>query len=302
MLANVHIDEDREVAVEKANQLTGTIVYTDGSGLDGEVGAAAVMMKNGVVLKTLRYHLGSDTEHMVYEAEAVAVTLALHMLVGMKKKLKKVTIGTDNQAVLMGMSNQKPKPGHHLMDKIHDSLEDFQVTQTRLRGERVEGYRKGTGGTRIEDGSLDWKEWHLKVECKVNLVWTPGHEDIDGNEQADQAAKDAASGQSSEAEDLPPFLRRKSLPVSISATRQLLKKKIKAQWQAEWKTSKRYAGSNEIDASIPSDNFLHIIDQLRRNQASILIQLRTGHIPLNAVLHCIKRSETADCPRCKNGI
>ena len=71
---------------------------------------------------------------------------------------------------------------------------------------------------------------------------------------------------------------------------------------AEWKSSKRYAGSNAIDATLPSDNYLHIIDQLRRNQASLLTQLRTGHIPLNAVLHRIERSETADCPHCKDGI
>ena len=145
-------------------------------------------------------------------------------------------------------------------------------------------------------------EWRLKEACKVNLIWTPGHEDIDGNERADGAAKAAASGQTSDVKDLPPFLRGKPLPVSVSATRQLLKKRIKAQWQTEWKASKRYAGSNESDASLPSDNFLHIIGQLRRNQASLLTQLRTGHIPLNAILHWIKKSGTAECPHCKNGI
>ena len=60
--------------------------------------------------------------------------------------------------------------------------------------------------------------------------------------------------------------------------------------------------SNEIGSSLPSNDFLHIIDQLRHNQASVLIQLRTGHIPLNVILHRIKRSDTPDCPYCKNGI
>jgi len=70
----------------------------------------------------------------------------------------------------------------------------------------------------------------------------------------------------------------------------------------EWETSKRHNASNKIDASLPSDNYLHIADQLRRNQASLLIQLRTGHIPLNVILHQVKRSDTPDCPHCKNGI
>jgi len=149
---------------------------------------------------------------------------------------------------------------------------------------------------------MGWKEWRLDTMCEVEFVWTPGHEDIDGNEQADEAAKSAAMGETSETENLPVFLRRKPLPVSISATRQLLKKKMKDRWQIEWKSSPRFPNSAEIDPSLPSDDFLHIIDQLQRNQASVLIQLRTGHIPLNVVLHRIKRSETSDCPHCKNGI
>ena len=207
MLPDVHIDEDREVAVREANRLTGTVIYTDGSGHDKGVGAAAVMMRDGVEIKSLQYHLGPDTDHTVYEAEAVAVLLALHMLTGLKRKLKKVTIGMDNQAVLMGMANQKSKPGHYLMDKIHDALEDFQVTQSRNRGKRIEGYKKGTGRMKLEDGSHGWIEWRLKTTCKVKLIWTPGHEDIDGNERADGAAKAAASGQTSTQKDLPPLLR-----------------------------------------------------------------------------------------------
>ena len=277
-------------------------MYTDGSDEDKKTGAAAVMMKNGRELGNLQYHLGPETEHTVYEAEAIAVILALHMLTNLTKRLERVTIGTDNQAVLMGLRNQSSKPGHYLMDKIHDALEDFQVTQARNRGEQVEGYRKRTGRTRLDDGSLGWKEWRLKVKCKVKFVWTPGHEDIDGNERADKAAKAAASGLSSNPRDLPTFLRRGPLPVSVSATRQRLRKAMKTRWETEWKTSKRYANSNKIDPSLPSDNFLHIITQLRRNQASLLMQLRTGHVPLNTVLHRMKKLNTSECPHCKNGV
>ena len=124
VLGNIHIDEDRDIAIENANQLTGIVVYTDGSGYNKKIGAAAIMMKNGREIDSLRYHLGPETEHTVYEAEAVAVVLALHMLANLKRKLEKVTIGMDNQAVLMGLRNQKSKPGHYLMDKIHDALED----------------------------------------------------------------------------------------------------------------------------------------------------------------------------------
>ena len=182
VLGKINIDDDRDVAIANANRLSGLVVYTDGSGYDKKIGAAAVMTKNGREIDSLQYYLGTEEEHTVYEAEAIAVVLALHMLANVKKKLEKVTIGMDNQAVLMGMKNQRSKPGHYLMDKIHDAMEDFQVTQARYRGERVEGYKKGTGRTRLDDGSRGWKEWRLKVRCETTLTWTPGHEGIEGNE------------------------------------------------------------------------------------------------------------------------
>ena len=97
------------------------------------------------------------------------------------------------------------------------------------------------------------------------------------------------------------YLLGKSPPapsVSISATRQFLKKKIKARWQTEWSSSPRFLRMKAIDPSLPSDDFLDIASQLRRNQASLLFQLRSGHIPLNETLHRIKRSDTPFCPHC----
>ena len=224
MLGDVNIEEDRNTAINNAHQISGTAIFTDGSGYDKKIGAAAVMMKDGKTLKTLRYHLGADTEHTVHEAESVAVTLALHMLAGLKKTLKEVTIGMDDKAVLSRLQSQKSTPRRYPVDKIHEMLEDFQVAQARMRGEVVEGCRREAGKARPKDGS---KERKLKEWCKVMFVWTPGHEDIDGNKRADKAAKSAAQGHSSATNDLPAFLQQKPLPVSNSATRQPLKKATK---------------------------------------------------------------------------
>jgi ribonuclease HI len=300
-LANITIEDNRTTAIEQANELTGTILFTDGSGHDHGIGAGAIMVRNGTVVRTRRYCLGSDENHTVYEAEALAITLALHLAVNMDRMLTELTIGTDNQAVLLGLLNQRTKPSHHLLDRIHDSLEDFQVSQARMRGIPIKGYRKGTGRTKLQDGSKGWKEWKLKQWCRVNFIWTPGHEGIPGNERADDEAKAAAEGNSSTSEDLPPYLRRKPLPISIAATRQNLKQRIKQRWIDEWTKSPRAARLLKIDKKLPSNDYLHIIDQLRRNQASVLTQLRTGHIPLNTVLHRIKKTNSPDCPHCGNG-
>ena len=37
---------------------------------------------------------------------------------------------------------------------------------------------------------------------------------------------------------------------------------------------------------------------LRRNQHNAVIQLRIGHIPLQAYLHKIKKADSEDCPAC----
>jgi hypothetical protein len=46
-------------------------VFADGSGIDGNVGAAAVLYKNGKCTRSLRYQLGTLEEHTTYKAEAV---------------------------------------------------------------------------------------------------------------------------------------------------------------------------------------------------------------------------------------
>jgi hypothetical protein len=46
-------------------------VYTDGSGLEGHIGAAAVLYRNGVPKRTRRTRLGFTKHHTVYEGEGI---------------------------------------------------------------------------------------------------------------------------------------------------------------------------------------------------------------------------------------
>ena len=134
LMADVRIDDDRQVAITNTKAIKGLAAYADGSGLDGTIGAATILTLNGTELATLRYKLGNETEHTVYEAEVTAVILALHILTQIERILHRVTFGVDSQAVLLGLKNQRSKPGHYLLDKLHDTLEDFQVKQARNRG------------------------------------------------------------------------------------------------------------------------------------------------------------------------
>jgi hypothetical protein len=70
------VAESREDSIEnEAEDKSAIQIYTDGSGIDGKVGGAAVMYKGEQEEphQTLRYHRGSTQEHSTYEAEAVGV-------------------------------------------------------------------------------------------------------------------------------------------------------------------------------------------------------------------------------------
>ena len=97
-------------------------VFTDGSGLYGQVGAAAVMYRRGQGPRVLRYHLGSLTEHTVFEAEAVGLLLALHML-KYERDIPWAVIRLDNQAVLGALHIRKPSPAQTIIDEILVQME-----------------------------------------------------------------------------------------------------------------------------------------------------------------------------------
>jgi hypothetical protein len=182
---------------------------------------------------------------------------------------RSVVIGLDNQAVIRGLNNQRPHPGHWILDKFIDMATSFREQNPRT---------------------------------KLEITWVPGHVGFEPNEKADQEAKLAAAGSSSPMEELPAILRAKSgIPLSISALRQRYKARLEGRWLRRWKTSKQYPKIRAIDKSESTsvNAYLKTATKLSRAQASVLIQLRTGHIGLNQHLHRINRSDTAYCPHCK---
>ena len=67
---------------------------------------------------------------------------------------------------------------------------------------------------RIQEG----RRWigRKKEVIDLRLIWVPGHHNFTPNEKADEEAKKAAQGNSSDQKQLPPFLRKR-IPHSIMA-------------------------------------------------------------------------------------
>jgi len=74
---HTHIAPKKKIAIEEQKKLKDVIqIYADGSGHNGGIGAAAVLIRKGKEPHILKYHLGPDKTHTVYEAEVIGLTLA----------------------------------------------------------------------------------------------------------------------------------------------------------------------------------------------------------------------------------
>lgn len=266
----ITIADTKEAAAEQDTAAVGrrndVRVYTDGSDVDGGVGAAAVLYRRDRRVKTLKYHLGPSTAHTVYEAEIVGMILGAQLLIAEFTHIHRASIALDNQAAVHASKSRKPGAGHYLMDHFHRLKRELKKTH---------------------DG------------IKITIRWVPGHMDVDGNEKADEDAKDAARGVSSAKSRLPTCLH-KPLPTSASRAKQNRKAYITERAQQQWAISPRHRKMQQVAPNLSGKSYSALTEGLSRKQAALLFQLRTGQIALNKHLHTIGRAETPTCAACED--
>ena len=214
----------KEAALPLANLTNSTVpvrVYSDGSGYKGGIGALALLYINERLARSIQVYLGTAQEHTVYEAEGVGLLMGLHLLNGLSRQLTHPTVmGTDSQAAIKALKNQSSHLGQYLLNAIHSTTEGLHAKQDSL-------INSDARHLAIADGD----RWKGKTRGIIDLQlhWVPGHCGFGPNERADEEAKLAVQGHSSDARFLPRLFRKK-LPRSISTLHQENNDKLKKRW------------------------------------------------------------------------
>jgi hypothetical protein len=175
------------------------------------------------------------------------------------------TIALDNQAAIQTTRRERAIPGQYLVNAVH---------------RQIQGVAEQQAGAR------------------VLMRWIPGHEAIEGNERADEEAKKAAKGDTSHEWEIP-IECRGIMPTSRAAEVQRHNAELKRQARAIFAKSPRASFALEIDPTMPSAVFSRITKDMPRRHASLLIQLRTGHVALNRYMYKIGKVDSPTCPQCR---
>jgi ribonuclease HI len=266
----IYIEETAEKAQSRHQKLIeqeidAIHIYTDGSGINGHIGAAAVCP---TTQQTRCAYMGDENTSTVYAGELQGISLALQIIQEDKAKghrRSKALIYTDNQAAIRSSANPKGKSGAYLLKDI---------------AKRTEALR--------EQGVL------------IELRWISAHTGIQGNDDADKAAKEATGWRIRG----PPGTRAEK-PPELHPLRSTLKtwahKEANKAWETRWKTEERGRTSFRYTPR-PTKKVLQMHDGMSKRQSALLVQLRTEKIGLKDFLFTrrVPDATDANCP-CQEG-
>ena len=163
---NIDISSNKKEAKQRHDEAVHDInticIYTDGSGIEGQIGAAAVCQTTS---ETRKQYIGTDSSHNVYAAELAAIKLAVDIVQEAPRKYDKCVIYTDSQPAIKATTKPHQQSGQSILASVIDSLDSLKSHQPGI---------------------------------EITLAWVPGHKDIAGNEEADKAAKEAVRSNGTE--------------------------------------------------------------------------------------------------------
>ena len=132
------------------------IIYTDGSGKNGQVGAAIFSPTTATYEGK---YMGTEDTHIVYAAELTAIQMAVTLFEQKIEEYKNAHIFIDSQPAIKAIEYPRRQSGQYIIQEVLNTIDRIHSS---------------------------------KPMCTVHLEWVPGHMNIEGNELADKTAKAAA--------------------------------------------------------------------------------------------------------------
>jgi hypothetical protein len=110
-----------------------SLMYTDGSGFEGHIGAAAVNLHDHDTLVSDRRHLGTESQSTMYAAELSGIEMALARTIsdnkantnitGSKRKTaREVIILSDSQAAIQAVQNPQRPSGQYVLRLLYSHV------------------------------------------------------------------------------------------------------------------------------------------------------------------------------------
>ena len=151
------VDMREESREEDEGDKADMQVSSDGSGIEGMAGAAAVLFHDSQEIQSLRYQLGPLMHHTTYEAEVVGVLLVAE-LICKERVVHTATIRLNSQAVVQALGSHSTKPAQSLLNSVHEACHEW-LTDRRCH------------------------------ERQLMIGWVSRHDGVEGNERANNEAK-----------------------------------------------------------------------------------------------------------------
>ena len=201
----------------------------------------------------------------MYSAETTAFELAADIALASPPSYTKCVIYADSKAAIQGINNPNKQSGQGVLISAVNKIQAL----------------------------VDMR--NMVIEIK----WIPGHKDIDGNEEADKAAKEAAKSKGENAD----ILRSTHKPLK-SARSVNIKRETTNDWNMSWQSQTPGHDAKQLRRITSKPNVVKGTKLYKsvktQHQASQLARLRTGHCSLNQYLHRIGHEESPTC-ECGSG-
>jgi ribonuclease HI len=232
-------------------QNSGLTIYTDGSAINGKVGASAVQHGLSITRQTF---VGRTPEANVFLAEMVGIRMGLEM--AQQRIEREVIIFCDSQAAIQAIDGSQ-KTNQQILGSIAEKWDELRSQSVQVTIHWIPAHQGIEGNERADRAAKEATGWRLVRNSRGRQI------PVDRDSTAPRLV---------------------GLQQPLSALKRDLKTLAYNQWEQNWQQTQRGRSLFRI-ADKPSKKNIELHAKLSRPLSSILTQMRAGNISLRYFLY-----------------